>query len=68
VGIAMLIASPLAYFVMDRWLQNFAYKVPLTVPLFLLAGLSALLIALLTVGYQAIRAATSNPIENLRTE
>jgi putative ABC transport system permease protein len=42
--------------------------VPLTVWLFLVAGFSALLIALLTVGYQAIRAATSNPIDNLRTE
>jgi putative ABC transport system permease protein len=68
VGIAMLIASPLAYWIMYKWLQDFAYKVPLTVPLFLLAGFSALLIALLTVGYQAIRAAMSNPIENLRTE
>jgi putative ABC transport system permease protein len=68
VGIAMLIASPLAYFIMHKWLQDFAYKVPLSVPLFLLAGFSALLIALLTVGYQAIRAATSNPIQNLRTE
>jgi putative ABC transport system permease protein len=65
---AMLIASPLAYWIMYKWLQDFAYKVPLTVPLFLLAGFSALLIALLTVGYQAIRAAMSNPIENLRTE
>jgi len=68
VVIAMLIASPLAYFVMHKWLQDFAYKVPLTVWLFLVAGFSALLIALLTVGYQAIRAATSNPIDNLRTE
>jgi putative ABC transport system permease protein len=68
VGLAMLIASPLAYYIMYKWLQDFAYKAPLTIWLFLVAGFSALLIALLTVSYQAIRAAMSNPIDNLRTE
>ena len=66
--IANLIAWPVAYFAVGDWLQNFAYRVDVTWWVFALAGLTALLIALGTVGYQAIRAALSNPIETLRYE
>ena len=53
---------------MNKWLQNFAYRINLTIWPFLLAGLAALVIALLTVSWQAIRAATANPVEALRYE
>ena len=64
--IANLFAWPIGYFIMNKWLQNFAYKINMTIWPFLLAGLSALVIALSTVSWQAIRAATSNPVESLR--
>jgi putative ABC transport system permease protein len=66
--ISLLIASPLGWYFMNHWLQDFAYRVTLPAWVFLLAGLSAILIALLAVGYQAIRAALANPIQSLRTE
>jgi putative ABC transport system permease protein len=66
--IANIIAWPVAYFVMKKWLQNFAYRIDLTIWPFLLAGLSALVIAILTVSWQAFRAATANPVESLRYE
>ncbi len=66
--IANLIAWPVAYFAIGDWLQNFAYRVDLSWWVFALGGMLTLLIALLTVGYQAIRAALANPIEALRYE
>ena len=66
--IANVIAWPVAYFVVGDWLQNFAYRVDVAWWVFALAGVTALLIALGTVGYQALRAALSNPIEALRYE
>ena len=66
--IANLIAWPVAYFAVGDWLQNFAYRVDVAWWVFALAGVTALLIALGTVGYQALRAALSNPIEALRYE
>ena len=66
--VAFVVAVPLAYFVLSRWLQNFAYHVDLSWPIFLIAGLSALLVALLTVSYQALKAALTNPVESLRYE
>lgn len=68
VSIANLVAWPIAYFVMKKWLQDFAYKVSFSVWIFLLAGLSTLLIALLTVSFQAIKAAFSDPADSLRYE
>ena len=53
---------------MNQWLDNFAYHISMSAALFLLPGLSILLITLLTIGYQAIRAAIINPAESLRTE
>jgi len=66
--IANVIAWPVAYFATHDWLQNFAYRVDIAWWVFMLAGVTALLIALGTVGYQAIRAALANPIEALRYE
>ena len=66
--IATVIASPLAYWALQRWLQNFAYHISLGPGTFLLAGFGALLIALLTISFQAIRAALTNPVEALRYE
>lgn len=66
--IANVIAWPIAYYFMNKWLQDFAYRIDLTIWPFLLSGLLALLIALLTVSWQAIRAARANPVEALRYE
>jgi len=66
--LANLIAWPLAYFAMTRWLRNFAYRVPLGLELFLLSGALALIIAILTVSYQSVRAALANPVNSLRNE
>ena len=67
--VAFVIAAPLAYLVIDWWfLQGFVYRIEMSVWTFLLAGLLALAIALLTVSYQSIRAARINPVEALRYE
>ena len=68
VVIAFVIACPIAWFVMQKWLENFAFKTPINWWIFLLAGIMALLIALLTVSYQSFRAAVKNPVEALRYE
>ena len=66
--VANLIAWPIAYYAMNQWLQSFAYRIDLGISTFILSGLIALLIALLTVSYQAIKAARANPVEALRYE
>jgi len=68
VFVAFVIASPVAYYAMHEWLENFAYKTTLSWWIFALAGLLALGIALLTVSWQSWRAATRNPVEALRYE
>jgi len=68
VAIAFIIACPGAFYVMHRWLQNFAYKTEMSWWIFALAGILALGIALLTVSWQSWRAATRNPVEALRYE
>ncbi len=68
VAIAFVIATPVAYYAMHKWLENFAYKTTLSWWIFVLAGLLALGIALLTVSWQSWRAATRNPVEALRYE
>lgn len=68
IGVAFLIATPLAYFFMHRWLQNYAYRIDIGVGIFLLTILISEIIAWLTVGYQAIKAAVANPVKTLRTE
>ncbi len=66
--IAYLIAVPIAWYSMDRWLENFAYRTELSWWIFILAGLLALVIALATVSWQSWRAASRNPVEALRYE
>jgi putative ABC transport system permease protein len=66
--IAFIIASPLAYYAMNKWLQDFAYKIDVGWSTFGLAGILTLAIALLTVSYQAIKAALANPVDSLRYE
>jgi len=68
VAIAFVIATPIAYYAMNSWLKNFAYKTPLSWWIFALAGSIALLIAIITVSWQTIRAARRNPVEALRYE
>jgi len=66
--ISVIIACPISYFLMNNWLKNFAYRIPVTLWTFLLAGISALIIAILTVSFQAVKAARANPAEVLRRE
>ena len=68
IGIAFVLASPLAYLAAQQWLQDFAYRIDLSWPIFLLAGALALAIAFFTVSYQAIRAALADPVKALRYE
>ena len=68
VMLAILIASPLAWLAMHKWLQGFAYRIDISLWVFIIAGLIALLIALLTVSFQTIRAAMANPVNSLKTE
>jgi putative ABC transport system permease protein len=66
--VANLIAWPLAYFSMQDWLTNFAYRIHISPITFLLSALLALAVALITVSYQAVRAASADPIDSLRYE
>ncbi|MDH4221008.1 MAG: ABC transporter permease, partial [Candidatus Aminicenantes bacterium] len=66
--VANLIAWPIAYFVMSRWLQNFAHHINIGIGMFLLAAALALVTALITVSFQAVKTATSNPVDSLRYE
>jgi putative ABC transport system permease protein len=68
VGIALLIASPIAYFLMDKWLANFAYKINIEWWIFAIAAILTIFIALATVSFQAIRAALMNPVKSLKVE
>ncbi len=68
VGIAFLIATPLAFFAIKRWLHNFAYQTQISVWIFVLAGLIALIIALITISFHTIKVANSNPADSLRYE
>ena len=68
VFIAFIVAAPVAWFAMNKWLQNFAYRININVWTFLVAGGSVLLIALITISFQSIKAARANPVKSLRTE
>lgn len=68
VCISCLVAFPVAWLVMHKWLQNYKYRIEISWWVFALAGSVAILIALITVSFQAIRAAVANPVESLRTE
>jgi putative ABC transport system permease protein len=66
--IASLIAFPVAWWAMNKWLQSFAYRIDISWWIFVLAGFAALIVALLTVSFQAIKAAVANPVKSLRSE
>ncbi|MCL5246383.1 ABC transporter permease [Cellulophaga sp. 20_2_10] len=68
IGVSLLVAFPVAYFLMQKWLEEFAFRVHIGWFVFFVAGMCAVLIALLTVSFQAVKAATANPIKSLRTE
>ncbi len=68
VAISIVIASPLAWWIMHKWLQDFAYRTKISWTVFVITTVAALLIALITISFQAIRAAISNPVKSLRTE
>jgi putative ABC transport system permease protein len=68
VGIALVIATPIAYWLMDKWLQDYAYRITLSWWIFALAGILAVVIAFLTVSFQTVKAALANPVKALRTE
>jgi putative ABC transport system permease protein len=68
VGISILIATPIAWWTMNKWLLSFSYRVAISWWMFVLAGVIAIMIALITVSFQAIKAAVANPVKSLRSE
>jgi putative ABC transport system permease protein len=68
VGFSAIIAFPVAWFAMNKWLQDFAYRIDMPWWVFIAAGIVAAIIALLTISFQAIKAAVANPVKSLRTE
>ena len=66
--IALLIASPIAFYLMQQWIQKFAYRTDISIWVFVAAGAGALVVTLCTVSFQAIKAAVANPVKSLRTE
>jgi ABC-type lipoprotein release transport system permease subunit len=68
VGISLLLAMPLAWYFMNNWLQKYQYRSEMAWWIFAMAGVGALLITLLTVSYQSIKAAMANPVNSLRSE
>ena len=68
VAIGFVIASPVAWYFMDKWLQDYVYRINISWWIFLMGGISAVVIALVTVSFQAIKAAIANPVKSLRAE
>jgi putative ABC transport system permease protein len=68
VAVAIALASPVAWYAMHKWLEDFAYRTAIGWWVFVVAGLSAVLIALLTVSYQSVKAALINPVDSLKSE
>jgi len=68
IGIAFLIGAPLAWWLMSSWLEGFAYRIQMNVWILLLGGIIVLIVALLTVMAQSVRAAVADPVKSLRTE
>lgn len=66
--VAIVIGFPLVWWIMDNWLEEFAYRVPVGAGVFIVAGLSIVLITIITISFQAIKAAVANPVNSLRTE
>jgi putative ABC transport system permease protein len=68
IAIAFLIAAPIAWYFMHRWLQDYAFRLPITWWIFLAGGAASLTVALVTISFNAIKAARANPVKSLRTE
>jgi putative ABC transport system permease protein len=68
VAIAIVIACPMAWLYMHRWLQDFVYRISIGWWVFFAAGGAAILLALLTIGWQSVRSALANPVESLRRD
>lgn len=68
VGISILISIPIAWYAIDNWLQDYAYRIEINWWVFVMAGVVAILIAIVTVSFQAIKAAIANPVDSLKTE
>ena len=68
VGTACLIAFPIGWWAMNNWLQNYKYRIEINWWIFLMAGVAAILIAVITISFQSVKAATANPVKSLRTE
>jgi putative ABC transport system permease protein len=66
--IALLVAFPVSGWAMNKWLDNFAYRIPVSWWMFAIAGGLALLIAFITISYQSIKSAVANPVKSMRTE
>ena len=67
-SIAFVVAVPVAYYIVNRWLQHFAYKTPIYWWVFLLAGLLVVVITVITVSWQSHKAATANPVDAIKNE
>ena len=68
IAVAFVIAAPLAYFMMHSWLQDFVYRINLGIGVFIIAVFISIIIAWITVGYKAVKAAVANPVKSLRSE
>lgn len=68
VCVSLLIASPIGWFAMNKWLQNYQYRIDIHWWIFALAGAAAIIIAFATIGFQAFKAALTNPVKSLRSE
>ncbi|MBA3683462.1 MAG: FtsX-like permease family protein [Bacteroidetes bacterium] len=68
IGIAFIIAAPVAWYFMNEWLQNFVFRTNIGIGVFITAILTSMFVAFIAVGYKAIRAAVANPVKSLRTE
>jgi putative ABC transport system permease protein len=66
--IAFIISVPVSWYAMHKWLEDFAYRTDIGVGIFIIAGITAMLIAWITVSYQSIKAALANPVKSLRSE
>jgi putative ABC transport system permease protein len=68
IGVAFVIAAPIAWYFVHQWVQHYVYRLPISGWIFLMGGILSVLVALATVSFQALKAAVANPIKNLRTE
>jgi ABC-type antimicrobial peptide transport system permease subunit len=68
IAIAFVIATPIAWYYMHKWLQDYVYRIDISWWIFLVGGIAAIIIALATISFQAIKAAIANPVKSLRTE